>query len=282
MQRQGGEVEAFLSKLNHEDIKAIIFAVSSYELSIPRLTNDVAFDAIYANYEMKFNNMLRFFLGNGRESEVDRLYDISNDIIRKMTRYASKISEMMTRGSHRKEQYRHIASLFESCKTINEAHEMSAYIFGVEKTLHLNHLPPKTSDDIHDKVYKQNPKTLIFEPHKKMIRKQNIREPLESKRLDRELSRASIEAAIKAQNKKIEALIIDGVIDFETLPLIDEMTRRTLLEWLSNALSHKNLEGKTNMQRTFYVDLTNASRTCVVSCKDGKLTMPCYRIVFKE
>ena len=48
-----------------------------------------------------------------------------------MTRYAAQIIEMSNRGSNRKEQYYHLADIFMKCRDLNEAHCLSAYVFGV-------------------------------------------------------------------------------------------------------------------------------------------------------
>lgn len=282
MQKTGGKIAAFLHATPKEDFQLVLSAVSRYEESIPRLTEQVDYEQIYDNNEKKFYNLIRFFTGDGGVSEIDRLYDISDDIIRKMTRYASRISEMMSRGSHRKEQYRHIATLFSNCTTIQEAHEMSAYIFGVPTTMHLSQLPPKTTEDIHCSVYKQSQHLWVFEPHTKMVRKSAVREAPESTRLERELARIKIEEELREQEHKIDSLIEDHVIDFQTLPVIDERTRRTLMGWLSSALSQPNHQGKTNTHRLFYVDDTRADTWCQLKCHDGTLTMPAYKLIFKE
>ena len=64
---------------------------------------------VYQNFKDKWLSLYYWFVGQDGYNEVDHLYDISNEIIRKMTRYAQQISEMINRGSHRKEQYIHLS-----------------------------------------------------------------------------------------------------------------------------------------------------------------------------
>lgn len=65
------------------------------------------------------------FVGQDGINEMTRLHNITNKIIRKMTRYAMQIVEMNNRGSNRKEQYEYLIDIFSKCKDINEAHYLS-------------------------------------------------------------------------------------------------------------------------------------------------------------
>ena len=52
-------------------------------------------------------------------------------------RYAAQLSEKNALGANRKEEYRKVAEMFMRCENLEEAHKMSAMVFGMEKTFHI-------------------------------------------------------------------------------------------------------------------------------------------------
>lgn len=77
--------------------------------------------------------MVEWFAGrDGQESEAGKVFDTTNEIIRKITRYAARISEMSNQGSNRREEYKKVAQMFAKCRNISEAHRLAAVVFGME------------------------------------------------------------------------------------------------------------------------------------------------------
>ena len=72
-----------------------------------------------------------------------------NEIIRKITRYAARISEMSNQGSNRREEYKKAGGHIWKCRDINEAHRLSAVVFGIEKPLHLKGELSRETDSIN-------------------------------------------------------------------------------------------------------------------------------------
>ena len=58
---------------------------------------------------------------NGQENEVGKLFDATNDIIRRITRYATQLSEKNAVGGNRREEYRKVAEIFLQCENLEEA-----------------------------------------------------------------------------------------------------------------------------------------------------------------
>ena len=66
--------------------------------------------------------------GKGEENEAGRLFDATNEIIRRITRYAAQLSEKNGLGANRREEYRKVAEIFLRCRDMDEAHRMSAMV----------------------------------------------------------------------------------------------------------------------------------------------------------
>lgn len=283
MQDKGNAIAGIIGDVNDEDLQQIFASASKYEISIPRIDKELNYDNVYQNFKEKWRSLCRWFYGlNSGSSEMDRLYDISNEIIRKMTRYAQQISEMINRGSNRKEQYIKIASIFGQCQNINEAHCMSAYIFGVEDILHLNHIEPRVSEDINTGVYLEKPSEIIFDPHSKIVRKKAIRQPAKNYQEQRQKEKEKRQEQARMLKEKIEKLIIDEEIDFAKLPIIEPEVRKVLLTWLSKALSQSSLSAKNDYGEVYFIDKSMAEQSCILQCRDGDFEMPAFKISFKE
>ena len=92
-----------------------------------------------------------------QENEAGKLFDVTNDIIRRITQYAAQLSEKNALGANRKEEYRKVAELFLRCQDVEEAHKMSAMVFGMEYPQHLGGDLIRETDSIY--VYEWTAKT---------------------------------------------------------------------------------------------------------------------------
>ena len=282
MQEKGTLIASVLKEINQEELDFLFFFFSHYELSILRLGFDLSYEVVFQNFREKWFNLYQWFVGHDGVNEVEHLYDLSNEIIRKMTRYAQQIAEMLNRGSNRKEQYIHIGELFKECRDINEAHNMASYVFGVEGMLHLKYISPRTSDDIDQGVYQEKSTHLKFDGHSKIVRKKTIRQPAKDYSVEKKLERLKIEKQLEKQMNKINELIVDNKIDFKDLPKLDSFSRKTLLNWLSKALGQEDKTSKTDDGRIYYLDLKYKDELCTLHSDDGDFIMPHFVINFKE
>ena len=89
---------------------------------------------------------------------------MTNESIRKITRYATQISEQFTMGANRKEEYRKLAEMFAQCKNLSEAHKLSAVVFGVEMPLHIKGEIVRETDSVNSGVYDEKPMELKIKP----------------------------------------------------------------------------------------------------------------------
>ena len=87
-------IEQSLRRVNAETVKYILNQVTEYELSIPRIDVEVNEEQIFEKINGRWENIQRWFIGiGGAESEAVKVFDTTNEIIRKITRYATRLSE---------------------------------------------------------------------------------------------------------------------------------------------------------------------------------------------
>lgn len=274
-------IEDHLRQISKVLIDQIFENVVSYELSIPRIDGHITREDIWQRCEARWNNLYNWFVGSMDVNEVTRLYDVTDETIRRITRYALQIGELYGQGTSRIEEYRHIERIFAQCENLHDAHCLSAMIFGVKKSLHFKELAVRDTDSIYSGVYEEAPTFYELESRSRKAVKKGERKPAVDYTLEKEMKRLEIEEQLQKDHAHIKALRQDGIIYFEKLPKIDEHTRKVLLGWLSKALNQQDHRSRNEYGEYYHIEKPK-DKTCLITCEDGNFIMPCFQIVFEE
>lgn len=283
LQRNVGAIDEELQLLVHEEKKKVFDKVVEYELQIPRIDMEVSKEQIEDRIKGKYQSIYDWFSSeNGRENEAAKLFDATNDIIRKITRYAAQISEKNAMGANRREEYRKVAEMFMKCNKLEDAHKLSAMVFGIEQPFHLKGDLVRKSDSMNQSVYEDIPLDVRLKPRVRTYREKANRSAIRNMAEDKQRTRLELIERQQEEMTKLRALEKNGQIDFGELPVIEPHIREILLKWMSNALEDVNMEGRTEEGRQYHLDAGNSNEKCVLHCEDGNMTMPHFKIVFEE
>lgn len=281
LQFHAGAIETVIREVSEEVMEEIFRKVTQYEMTIPRIDVEVSEKSIYENARGRWRSIREWFVNEGgQESEAGRLFDMTNENIRKITRYATQISEQFTMGANRKEEYKKIAEMFLKCENINEAHKLSAMVFGVEKPLHLKGELVRETDSVNSGVYEEKGMELSIRPKVRAYGEKMQRSHIRDYTKEKETARKEAIERLIREKKMIEGYITDGKIVFETLPVIEPEARNILLRWLSKALEHKDGVGKTEEGQVYHIENREEKRYCKVHCQDGIFEMPAFVLKF--
>ena len=243
LQRNTGVIETELRALPENVVDIVLDKVLAYEKSIPRMeeVNETMFKKSYRD---RFDSIHDWFVSeNGRENEAGKLFDATNDMIRRITRYAALLSERSAFGANRREEYRKAASIFMKCQTLSQAHEMAAMVFGVECPRHLRGEMARETDSMNSGVYEERPETFTIKPRIRTYREKTRRSAMTDHSRQKAETRQQIMDNLQAESKKLALLEKDGRIDFAKLPVIEARIREILLKWLSDALEDGDFMG---------------------------------------
>ena len=283
LQRNVGAIEESFLALEEKVKETVFEKIVQYELLIPRLDMEVTREMLEEKTKGRYLSMFEWFVSkDGQENEAAKLFDATNEIIRRITRYAAQISERNALGANRREEYRKVAEIFLRCRDTDEAHRMSAMVFGLERPHHLKGDMTRESDSMNVSVYEEQAYDVMLKPRTRTYREKSNRSAI------KELSEEKQEARrlfIKKQQENMEKLKLlekDGRIDFAKLPVIEVGTREILLKWLSDALEDSEYMSRTEDGRRYVLEQGEAGEKCVVHCEDGNFTMPRYIIVFLD
>ena len=283
LQRNVGIIEEILRNIEPELLERVLEKVIQYEMSIPRMDVEVSRELIEEKTKGRYQSIYNWFVAeNGQENEAGKLFDATNEIIRRITRYASQISEKNALGANRREEYRKVAEMFLRCEDTSEAHKMSAMIFGLEKTFHLKGDETRETDSMNKGVYEEPAQEFILKPRVRNYREKSGRSSIRDNREEKQEARKQMLEQLREDRKKIEMLEQGGRIDFAALPVIEPRVREIVLKWLSDALEDRDYASRTDDGRRYVLDMEKADERCVVYCEDGNFTMPKITIVFLE
>ena len=284
LQRNVGAIEEYFRFLD-EDIKKNVFdKIIQYELMIPRMEVEVSRELIEEKIKGRYQSMYDWFVSNeGQENEAMKLFDATNDIIRRITRYAAQISEKNALGANRREEYRKVAQMFLQCKEIDDAHKMSAMVFGIERPYHLKGDLIRETDSMNKGVYEEQSAEVILKPRVRTYREKTSRSSIKELSEEKREARRIFIQKHEEEMEKLKNLEVNGQIDFANLPVIEPRIREILLKWLSDALEDSGLTAKTEDGRRYILRLPDEkNEKCVVHCEDGNLKMPKFIIEFQE
>lgn len=103
LQRNVGAIDEELRLLPDEIKQQIFDKIVDYELSIPRMDVEISREKILEKTIGRYQSIYDWFVQeNGQENEAAKLFDATNDIIRRITRYAAQISEKNAMGANRR------------------------------------------------------------------------------------------------------------------------------------------------------------------------------------
>lgn len=283
LQINATSIEQKIRTVKSETIENILKRVTVYELSIPRIDAELDEKIIYDKMQGRWMSISEWFAGKeGVESEAGKVFDTTNEIIRKITRYATRISEMSNQGANRREEYKKLAQMFGKCGDIQEAHRLSAMVFGVEKPLHLKGEMHRETDSIHSGVYEENGYIVTVSPRVRTYKEKSKRNGIIDRSRQKEEMRLSVMKRLEEERNLLNSYIQNGRLEFAKLPIIQPQVRDMFLLWLSKALENKNHSAKTEDGQIYRIEQPENQEYCTLECTDGIFQMLAYTIVFEN
>lgn len=236
---------------------------------------------IRENVMGKWNSLKNWFLDSPQqECEAKRVLRITNEVIRNIIQNAALIVQMQNWGISRKEDYRKFLELFLKCEDLEEAHRLSAHVFGIQRVEHFRTNAPRESDAVNDSVYQENPAEYLLKPHTRAYREKKDRTGFSDRSLEKMIQRQNYLRHAEQQKEIVMRYIRDQKIVFADITEeITENTRHIFLQWIGQAGLNSEHKGRTEYGQEYR--LLRGKGNCVLHCEDGDLTMPAYIMEFQ-
>lgn len=236
---------------------------------------------IRENVMGKWDSLKRWFMDTqGRECESRKVLKITNDIIRGIIQNAALIVQLQNWGISRKDDYQKFLKLFLKCESMEDAHCLSAHVFGIQKIQHFKTNYPREEDSINNSVYEEKPIEFYVKPHSRNYRVKKDKRGFSDKSLEKMIQREAYLQSVKKQKEIVMHYVRDKKIVFSEIEEpVSEMTKNIFLQWIAIANMNSQRSGQTEFGQEYR--LIQQDGDCVLKCEDGDLTMPAYIVEFK-
>ncbi|KYH35065.1 hypothetical protein CLTEP_10580 [Clostridium tepidiprofundi DSM 19306] len=276
-------IKNLLTSIDSSEVDEIINKVLNHEKTIPSIGNTIKYDEFVDINRGRFQSIKEWFLSyKGNEPLVEQLIDNTNDMIRKITRFASQIADKRNNSANRKEEYRKIANMFYECSSIEEANKLSSLVFGVFSPKHIKANENRTTESINSSIYDEPPTEVITKPRVRGYREKLIKNPIVDKSYKKEQKLKEIMEKRKLESELMGKYIVNNEIDFANLPKISRKDRNILLRWLTKGRISRGSGSKTEFGRKFTIIKDKHTQTIELKCEDGIFVMPHYILKFEE
>jgi uncharacterized protein (TIGR02677 family) len=215
----------------------------------------------------------------GRECESRKVLKITNNIIRSIIQNAALIVQLQNWGISRKDDYQKFLKMFLNCESMEDAHRLSAHVFGIQNIQHFKTNCPREEDRINHSVYEEEPIEFYVKPHSRIYREKKDKRGFYDKSLEKMLQREAYLQNVKKQKEIVLHYVKNKQIVFSDIEEpVSEMTRNMFLQWIVMANMNSQKSGQTEFGQEYR--LIQKEGTCVLKCEDGDLIMPAYIVEF--
>ena len=284
LQRHSKRMEQLLEKNTECMENTVLERVVASELDIPHALLEIhgnAEPSIRENVYGKWYSLKNWFVdGRGQECEAKKVLKITSDIIRNIIQNAALIVQVQNWGISRKDDYKKFLELFLKCEDLEEAHKLSAHVFGVQQIEHYKTNIPRDEDGINNSVYQEEPAMFLLKPHTRGYRERKDRTGFADKSLEKMAQRESYLRQAQKQKEVVLRYIREQKIRFAEIDeVVSEDTRAIFLQWIAQANMSSEKTGRTEYGQEYQMKRKDGS--CVLKCEDGDLKMPDYTLEFK-
>ncbi|MFC5587385.1 TIGR02677 family protein [Sporosarcina soli] len=282
LQKTSLQIQQRLSELETDKMQSYFLKLVDHRKAIPRLEDVTSsVEDWLLEYEEYWSSLRRWFLGSGaQQSELDALQRQTNEMIRRMTRYVQRIGERQQHFRSRKKDYLHLAKWFTACEQIEDAHKLSAVVFGSLTTQHI-HLEEGTTDNLYADTWDEEPVQLTIKPRTNRYREKTKPGSFSSNKEKKKRQRDEYLKERQQEQNLIEQYMEQGVIKLSSLGEVDPFIRKVLLNWIGKSMATKNRTVTTDYGLKVKVKL-HKERTITLQAKDGNLVMPDATFEFEQ
>lgn len=283
LQKYSGDIEKALIEINADKKEELLNKILQSEMEIPRTASeaydtDIIKDKLY----IKWDNLFDWFVSTeSKRSRCSTAMEYTDEIIRKILNNAVMLMQLQNLGISRKQDYRQYMRMFAECTDIDEAHCLSAHVFGVMNIAHYKCNSNRETDSIFENAAELKPQFFEIQPRTRVYKPRIKTKGFSDRQLEKAAYRQARLEKIRHEQEIVESYIKDDKISLSELrEIVPEELRIAILKWITSANQNSKKSGITDFGRAFR--LINPGGNTVLHCVDGDLHMPDYIIEFGE
>ena len=170
--------------------------------------------------------------------------------------------------------------MFLDCGTMEDAHRLSAHVFGIQQVKHFKIRDERETDSISQSVYEEPAAQVLLKPHTRSYKERKDKTGFADQTWEKLSRRTQYLKEIEAERTRMMRYIRDGKLEVDQIrETVPQSVRQTLLQWISQAGLSTTGKGRTEYGQEFL--LKRKEGTCILKCQDGDLRMPRYVLDFR-
>jgi uncharacterized protein (TIGR02677 family) len=275
LQKTSFQISDVLERMDERVVAPFFDKLADHRRQIPRL-EEISGETVmewYQEFHDFWRVMRSWFIGSdSQSSELEMLQLQTNEMIRRLTRYVQRMSERHHSHQSRKKDYLHLAGLFSGSRSMEDAHQLSAVVFGAMTIRHLK-IEEDTTENIHSDIWEEEP---IILPVKPRIRSYKDKTKPGAMVSNEEKKRALMREHLAEKEKErtiIETLFKDEKMTISELGVVEPFVRKVILSWIGKAMAGKKQTIKTDYGFKVRVQVHRDQMT-ILHAEDGVLKMP--------
>jgi uncharacterized protein (TIGR02677 family) len=282
LQKTSLQIQHLLAELTSERLQPFFQKLIVHRGAIPRLEDvSSSVNDWRTEYEEYWFSLHQWFLGSSiQQSELEVLQWQTNEMIRRMTRYVQRIGERQQHFRSRKKDYLQLSKWFTECVDMDEAHKLSAVVFGSMTIQHLQ-LEGATTENLHVDTWDEAPTELTIKPRTVRYREKTKPGSFNSNDVKKKQQREQYLKEREQEKKLIEKYMTQGRIVLSSLSTVEPFIRKVLLSWIGKSMASKHRVVKTDYGLLVKVTLDD-EKMITLKAEDGDLLMPDAIFVFEE
>jgi len=270
--RTVASIQSVMTDLLTTDLTQFFMLVATHEATIFRFeTWDD--DLFTKECLLTWENIRAWFLGDTHgNSQYENVLAQTNEAITRLTNIVQRLGERNRSGASRKDDYLHLASWFLRSADVDEAHKLSAVVFGLTHTLHI-YSDYSPTDDIYVDSWDEAPMDYGRNYRDTAKRTAMKASALIDRKAQKEQYKADYLKGQKHERNIIETYLDNDIIVVEALPVVEPFIRKLFLTWIGKAMIQDSNIIKTEYGDIVEVEFDNA-RQITLKAHDGEMIMP--------
>lgn len=277
LQQSAYQIEGHLQQITPNVRDLFLEQAVDDELAKPRLDEVQSREELLDRWTRGWMNLRRWFLGDDREaSELQQLERATKDTIAKVVRSALRLQERRRVGVSRRKDLEWLAVRFEQAESLEEAHCLAAYAFGLFPGRHLQGEDVRTTDRADAAMWQEPPIVRGIRSRSRKRLGKSDAEPVRSDDERKRQHRAIVEAQLREEREYLEQLASLGNVRLEQLGVLEPRKRLRLLSWIGRCTASPSRSFVTSDGYRITLSAAKAGERAVLRCTDGDLDMPDY------
>ena len=283
LQRSAAQIGAQLERFTPEQTARILALVEHSELEVPRPQWEQTSgwkEELHSRCRGVWQSLLDWFTGSSPTAR--QVLNVTNEVIRRVVQNAALLVQMENMGVSNKAELRHLLTMFAGLPTLEEAHRLSALVFGVQQVRHYTCTASRETERVDLSPYDEQPEAYLLQPRTRTYRPRMDRTGFADKRAAKAEQRKKILAEEQALRREVLSHIRGGVLDLAALETpVSPQVRTVFLSWVAQANLSPDHRGRTQYGQSYRLK-RRGERMCRVVCTDGTLSMPECVLLFEE